>query len=189
MSGGGAFFSFFLDCRFSMGWMEVFDNEVSRVTLSALLQDCCCSVAQSCSTIYDPVNCSIRGFSVLHHLLELAQTHVHWVSDAIQPSCPVSSPSPLAFCFSQHQGLFQWVSSSPQVAKVLEIQHQSFQWVFMVDFLRIDWFAFLAVLGTLECLELSSTPQFESISSLVFSLLYGPTLTSICDYWKNHSFD
>ena len=137
MSGGGAFFYFFLDCRFSMGWMEFFDNEVSRVILSALLQDCCCLVAQSCSTIYDPVNCSMLGFSVLHHLLELAQTHVHWVSDAIQQSCPLSSPSPPAFNLSQHQGLFKWVSASHEVAKVLEfqLQHQFFQWIFRDDFL------------------------------------------------------
>ena len=78
-----------------------------------------------------------RGLPVLHHLLQLAQTHVHWVSDAIQPSHPLSSPSPSAFNLSQHQGLFQWVSSLHQVAKVLEfqLQHQSFQWIFRTDFL------------------------------------------------------
>ena len=75
--------------------------------------------------------------SLPHQLLELAQTHVHWVGDAIQPSHPLSSPSPPAFNLSQNQGLFQWVSSSHQVAKVLEfqLQHQSFQWIFRVDFL------------------------------------------------------
>ena len=71
-------------------------------------------------------------------LLEFAQTHVHWVSDAIQPSHPLLSPSPPAFNFSQHQGLFKWVSSLHQVTKVLEfqLQHQSFQWIFRVDFLQ-----------------------------------------------------
>ena len=74
------------------------------------------------------------GFPVLHHLLEFAQTHVKWVSDAIQTSHPLSLPSPPAFNLSQYQGLFQWVSSSHQVAKVLELQHQSFQWIFRVVF-------------------------------------------------------
>ena len=71
------------------------------------------------------------------HLPELVQTHVHWVGDAIQPSHPLSSLSPPAFNLSQHQGLFQWVSSSHQLAKVLElqVQHQSFQWIFMTGFL------------------------------------------------------
>ena len=77
------------------------------------------------------------GSSVLHCLPELAQTHVHWVSDAIQPSHPLSPPSPPAFNLSQHQGLFQWVSSSHQAAKILELQlqQQSFHWIFRVDFL------------------------------------------------------
>ena len=74
---------------------------------------------------------------LFHQLLELAQTHVHWIGDAIQPSHPLSSPSPPALNLSQHQGLFQWVSSSHQVAKVLalQFQHQSFQWIFRTDFL------------------------------------------------------
>ena len=74
------------------------------------------------------------SFPVLHHLSDFAQIHVHWVSDAIQPSYPLSSPSPPAFNLSQHQDLFQWVGSSHQVAKVLELQDQSFQWIFRVDF-------------------------------------------------------
>ena len=80
------------------------------------------------------------GFPVLHYLLGFAQTRVHWVSDAIQPSHPLSSPSPPPFSLSQQQGLFQWVSSSHLVAKVLELQlqHQSFQWIIRVGFL-LDW--------------------------------------------------
>ena len=73
---------------------------------------CCCSIAKWCLIFCDPMDCSMPGFPILHHLRELAQTHVHWVSDAIQPSYPLSSPSPPAFNLSQHQGLFQWVSSS-----------------------------------------------------------------------------
>ena len=95
------------------------------------------SVAQSCPTLCDPMDCSTLGFPVHHQLLELTQTHVHGVRNAIQPSHPLSPPSPSAFDLSQHQGLFQWVSSLHQVAKVLEfqLQHQSFQWIFRTDFL------------------------------------------------------
>ena len=92
-------------------------------------------VAQSCPTLCDPMDCSTPGLPIRHQLLELAQTHVHRVSDAIQPSHPLSSPSPPAFSLSQHQGLFKWVSSLHQVAKVLELQHQSFQGIFRIDFL------------------------------------------------------
>ena len=94
-------------------------------------------VAQSCLTICDRMDCSMPGFPVHHQLLELAQTHVHWAGDAIQPSHPLSSPSPLAFNLPQHQGLFQRVSSSHQVTKILEfqLQHQSFQWICRTDFL------------------------------------------------------
>ena len=90
---------------------------------------------QSCPTLCNPMNCSTPGLPVHHQLPESTQTHVHWVGDAIQPSHSLSSPSPPALNISQHQGLFKWVSSSHQVAKVLERQHQSFQWIFRVDFL------------------------------------------------------
>ena len=87
------------------------------------------SLAQSCPILCDPMDCSTPGSPVHHQPLELTQTHVHKVGGAIQPSHPLSSPSPLAFNLSQHQGLFERVSSSHQVAKVLEfqLQHQSFQ--------------------------------------------------------------
>ena len=89
------------------------------------------SVAQSCLTLCDPMDGSMPGPPVHCQLPEFIQTHVHWVGDAIQPAHPLSSPSLLVFNLSQHQGLFQWVSSSHQVAKVLEfqLQHQSFQWI------------------------------------------------------------
>ena len=95
------------------------------------------SVTQSCSTFCDPMNCSAPGLPVHHQLPESTQTHVHWVSDAIQPSHPLLSPSPPALNLSQHQGLFKWVSSSHQVAKVLEfqLQHQPFQWIPRSDLL------------------------------------------------------
>ena len=113
---------------------------------------CCCSVAQSCLTLWYLMDCSTPGFPVLHHLPELAETHVHWVSDGIQLSHPLSSPSPPAFSLSQHQCLFQWVGCLHQVAKVLELQlqHLSFQWLFGVVSFRIDWFDLLSVQGTLK---------------------------------------
>ena len=95
------------------------------------------SVAQSCLTLCDPMNCSTPGLPVHYQLMEPTQIHVHWVGDAIQPSHPLSSPSPPVLNLSQHQGLFKWVSSLHQVAKVLEfqLQHQSFQWTPRTDFL------------------------------------------------------
>ena len=100
------------------------------------------------------MDCSTPGFPVHHQLPEFTQTHVHWVSDAIQPSHHLSSHSPPTFNLSQHHGLFKWISSSNQVAKVLEFQlhHQSFQWIFRTDFLRMDWLDLLAVQGTLKSL-------------------------------------
>ena len=95
------------------------------------------SVAQSCLTLCDPVNRSTPALPVLHQLPKFTQTHVHWFGDAIQPSHPLLSPSPPAPNPSQHQGLFQWVNSSHEVAKVLEVQlqHQYFQWTPRTDLL------------------------------------------------------
>ena len=101
----------------------------------------CAVIVQSLShalLFVTPWTAAHQASPVLHYLPEFAQTHVHWVSDAIQPSHPLSPPSSPALSISQHQSLFQWVGSSRQVAKVLELQHQSFQWIFRVDFLQ-DW--------------------------------------------------
>ena len=108
----------------------------------------------SCVTLCDPIDSRKIGFPVLHYLLELTQTHIHWVSDAIQPSYPLSHPSAFAFSLSQHQGLFQWVDSSHQLAIVLEfqLQHQSSNEYSGLISLRIDWFDLLAVHGTLKSL-------------------------------------
>ena len=126
---------------------------------------------------------------VHHQLPEFTQTQVHWVSDAIQPSHPLSSPSPPAFNLSQHQSIFQWVSLLHQVAKVLELQlqHQSFQWNPRADLLQSGLVG--SPCSPRDSQESSPTPQFKSISSSALSFLYGPTLTSIHDYWKNYSFD
>ena len=113
-------------------------------------------------------------------------THVHWVGDAIQPFCPLLSPSPPAFNLSHHQGLFQWVGSSHQVAKILELHiNPSNEYSGLISF-RIDWFDLLC--SPRDSQESSSRPQFESINSLVLSLLYVPTLTCIHDYWKTLQF-
>ena len=110
----------------------------TRIFLDNEINCCCCSVALSCPTLCDPMDCSTSSFPVFHYLPEFAQTHVHWVSEVIQPSHPLPLPSPLALNLSQHHSPFQWVGSSHQVAKVLDIYHQSFQWIFRVDFLSSE---------------------------------------------------
>ena len=124
------------------------------------------SVTQSCLTLCDPMNRSMPGLPVHHQLLEFTQTHVYRVSDAIQPSHPLSSPSPPAPNPSQHQDLFQFVGSLRQVAKVLELQIQlqfspSNEYLELISF-RIDWFDHLAVQGTL-----GSLLQHHSLKALI----------------------
>ena len=135
-----SFFFFFLTClehtsNFIIKWVQF------------------SSVAQLCPTLCDPMDCRTPGLRNHHQIPEFAQTQVHRDSDAIQTYHPLSSLSP-AFNLSQHQGLFIWVSSPHQVAQVLELQlqHQSFQWIFRTDFLRMDWLDLLAVHGTLRSL-------------------------------------
>ena len=125
------------------------------------------SVAQLCPILCDPINCSTPGLPVHHQLPEFIQTHVHRVSDAIQPSHPLSSPSPPAPNPPQHQGLFQWINSSHEVAKVLEfqLQHQSFQWTCRTDL----WDGLVgSPCSPSDSQESSPTPQFKSITSLSF---------------------
>ena len=112
-----------------------------------------------------------------------------WVNDIFLPSGTLSSPSPPAFSLSQHQGVFKWVSSSHQVAKVLELQpqHQSLQWTLRTDLFRMDWLDLRGVQGALK--SLLQNKKFKSINSLALSFLHSPTLTSIHDHWKNHSLD
>ena len=110
-------------------------------------------------------------------------------TDAIQPFHPLSSPSPPAPNPSQHQGLFQWVNSSHEVAKVLEFQpqHQSFQWTPRTGLLQNGLVG--SPYSPRDSQESSPTPQFKNINSLVLSFPHSPILTSIHDYWKNHSLD
>ena len=147
------------------------------------------SVAQSCPTHCNPMNRSTPGLPVHHQLPEFTHTHAHQVSDAIQPSHPLSSPSPPAPTPSQHQGLLQWVNSSHEVAKVLEfqLQHQSFQWTPRTYLLQDGLVG--SPCSPRDSQESSPTPQFNSINFSALSFLYSPTLTSIRDHWKNHSLD
>ena len=141
----------------------------------------------SCVLHYETPWCSTPGFPVHNQLQDLAQAHVHQVGDAIQPPHAMSSPSPHAFNLSQHQCLFKWVSSLHQVPRVLQFQHQSFQWIFRTDFLLDGLVGSSCTPRNAQ--DFSLTPQFKSISSSALSFLYNPTLTSIQDCWKNHSLD
>ena len=148
------------------------------------------SVAQSCLTLCDPMDCSMPGHPVHHQLPEFTQTHVRWVGDAIQPSCPLSSPPPPAPNLSQHHGLFKWVSFLHQMAKVLEFQlpHQSSnEYSGLISF-RMDWLDLLAVQGTLKNLlqRYSSKASILWCSAFFIVQLSHPYMH---DYWKNHSFD
>ena len=147
------------------------------------------SVAQSCLSLCDPMDCSMPGLPVHHQLSEFSQTHVHCVGDAIQPSHPLLSPSPPAPNPSQHQSLFQWVSFSHEVAKVLEfqLQHHSFQRNPRADLLQNGLVG--SPCSPRDSQESSPTPWFKSINSSVLSFLQSPNLTYIYDHWKNHSLD
>ena len=137
------------------------------------------SVTQLCLTLFDRINC----FPVYHQLPEVVQTHVHQVGDAIQPSHRLLSPSPPIFNLSQHQGLFKWVSSTHQVAKY---------WSFSFSISPSNEFP-LGLSGWISlqfkrlskvfCNTIVKNHQFSALS-----FLYSPTLTSVHDYWKNHSF-
>ena len=155
------------------------------------------SVAQSCPTLCNPMNRNTSGLPVHHQLPVSTQTHVHWVGDAIQPSHPLSSPSPPALNLSQHQGLFKWVSSSHQMAmqKYWSISFNispSNEHPGLISFRMIgsgDLGLVGSPWGPEDSQESSPTPQFKSINSSALSFLCSPTLTSIHDHCKNHSLD
>ena len=138
------------------GWPDIFSVQFSLV-------------AQLCPTLCDPTNHSMTGLPVHHQLLESTQTHVHQVGDAIKPSHPLSSPSPPVPNPSQHQGLFQWVNSSHEVAKVLEfqLQHQSYQWTPRTGLVG-------SPCSPMDSRESSPTPQFKSINSLALNFFIVP---------------
>ena len=163
--------------------------EVDTATLFPLFSVQFSSVAQSCPTLWDTMNCSTPGLPVHHQLPEPTQTHVHWVSNAIQPAQPLSSSSPPAFNLSQHQGL-----SNESALCIRWPRYWSFSFSISLSneysgliCFRMNWLDLLAVQGILK--SLLPTPQLKSINSLALSFLYSPTLTSTHDYWKNHSLD
>ena len=146
--------------------------------------NCCCSVAQLCPTPCDPMDYSAPGFPDLDYLSELLQTHVHWVSDAIQSSHLLSPPSPLALNLFQPQSLFQLVSSSHQVAKYWSFSFSispSNVYSGLISF-RIDWFDLLAVQGTLKNFFQHHSSKASILRHSAF--FYCPALTSVHDYWK-----
>ena len=124
------------------------------------------------------MDCSTPGLPVYHQLLVFTQTHVRWVSDAIQPSHPLSSPSP-TFNLSQHWGLFQWIRWPKDWSFSFSISPSN-GYSALISF-WMDWLDLLAVQGTLKS---PLTPQFKNINSLALSFLYSPTLTSTHDYGK-----
>ena len=151
-----------------------------------------CSVLFShsvCMALCNPMNCSIPSFPVLHHLPELAQTHAHWVGDAIQPSHPLSFPSPLPSnlpsirVFSNESALcIRWPSIGASAsASILPMNIQ--------DWFPLGWTALISSCSPRDSQQSSPTPQFKSINSSALSFLHSPTLTSIHDHWKNHSLD
>ena len=146
------------------------------------------SVTQLCPTLCNPMNRSPPGLPVHHQLLEFTQTHVHRVGDAIQPSHPLSSPSPPAPNPSQHQSfpvsqLFASGGQSIGVSALASVLPKNTQ----TDLL---WNGLVGSPCTpRDSQESSPTLQFKSSNSLALSFLHSPTLTSIHDYWKNHSFD
>ena len=135
------------------------------------------------------MDCSTPGLSVPHHLLKFAQVRVHCIGDVIQPSHLLMPCSPSALNLSQHQGLSQWVSCSHQMTKILEfqLQHQSFQWVFRVDFPEdgLTW----SPCYPMDSQEPSLAPLFKSINFWMLRLLYDPALTTVRDHWEDHSLD
>ena len=171
------------ECPFTGSWKG--DTNIIIDMYFYLCLFYCGKISQfSCSfvSICNPMDRSVPGFRVHHQLLKLAQTHVHRVGDAIQPSHPLLPPSPPAFNLSQHPGLFKRVSSSHQVAKVseLQLQHQSFQWLLGLISLRIDWFELLAVQGTLKSLlqHRSSKPSILPRSAFFIVQLSHPYMTT-----------
>ena len=145
---------------------------------------CCHSVAQSCPTFCDPMDCLTPGLPVLHYLPEFAQTHIHWIGDAIQPSHPLLPTSPPAFSirvFSNHLAL--WIRWSKYWSFSFSISPSN-EYSGLTSF-RINWSALLAIQGTLK-----SLPQYHrSKTSILRSLAFFMIQLSYQDYWKNHSFD
>ena len=178
------------------GWLQYLSNQLpclhacpplifsSQQELESSCFRCCCSVSQFCLTLWNPMACSMPGLSVPHHLPKFSQVHVHFIGNIIHASYLLTPSSPSALNLSQNQGLFQWVSCYHQMSKTLEfqLQHQSFQGVFRVDF-PYDWLVWFPCCP--RDFQESFPDQFEGINSLAFCLLYGPALTIVHDHWED----
>ena len=148
---------------------------------------CYCSVAKPCLPLCDPMDCSTRGLPVHHQLLEPTQTHVHHVGDAIQPSHSLLSPSPPTYNLSQHQGLSQcqFFASGGQstgVSASASVLPMNFQ-----DWFPLEWSGWIS-LQSKGLSRVFSNTTVEKHQVFGIQLSYGPALSSICDYWKKHSF-
>ena len=172
------FFSFFFSFSFLSAILLEYNIH------SIYFVHCYCSTAQLCPTLCDLMDGSRPGLPVLNHHPELAQTHVHWVGDVIQPSHPLSSPSPPAFNLSQNPSLFQWVRWPRYWSFHFGISPSN-EYSGLISF-KTDWFDILPVQGTLK-----SFLQHHSwkASILQGSAFFMVQLTSVHDYWKNHRFD
>ena len=136
------------------------------------------------------MDCSMPGFPVHHQLLELTQTHIHWVGDAIQPSHPLSSPSPPTFNLSQHQGLFKWVSSSHQLGQSIGLSASASVLPMNIqDWFSLGWTGWISLQSKGLLRVFSKRSSIQKLNSSALNFLYSPTLKSIHDYWKKHSFD
>ena len=146
------------------------------------------SVAKSCPTLCNPMHCSMPGLPVHHQLPESTQTHVHWVGDAIQPSHPLSSPSPLPSIFPSIMVFSNESALRIRWPKLLEfqLQHQSFQSTPRTDPFRMDWLDLLAVQGTLKNLLQQHSWKASVLQRSTFFIVQ---LTSIGDHWKNYNLD
>ena len=146
-----------------------------------------CSVTQLCMILCDFMDCNTPGFPVLHYLQEFAQTHVRWVGDAIQPSHPLSSPLLLTSIFPSIR-----VFSNESDLHIRWPKYWSFSFSMVLPMNTQGWFPLGLVWSPCcpkDSQESFPAPQFENINSSALSLLYGPTLTFVYDYWKNHGFD
>ena len=164
----------------SISWLPTFAFQTLMINVI---------VVQSCLSLCNPMDCSTSGLPVHHHLSEFPQTHVHWVIGAIQPSDSLSVPSPPAFNLSQHQGLFQWVrwpkywifrcTGVSASASVLPMNIQ--------NWFLLGWTGWISLQskGLLRVFANTTVRKHQFFSAQ----LYSSTLTSIHDYWKNHSFD
>ena len=163
-------------------WILFVIQSLSRVWLF------CCSVAKSCLTLCDPVNCSTPGFPGLHSVLEFAQTHIHWIVDTIQPSHPVCSRLLLPLIFLSIRVFFNELAHPIRWPKYWSFTFNislANEYSGLISF-RTDWFDLLAVQGTLKSLLQHHSLKASVLQYSIF--FYGPILISVHDYWKNNIY-